>query len=70
MIPYTLISPTGLRDYAKSRGWAMLVEAAKDRLYVMSSPKHQPRQLVFPMDASAPDYAEAVALVVEKLAVL
>ncbi len=49
----------------------MLVkEAAKDRLYVLSNPSYAPRQLVFPMDTSAPDYEEAVTLVVEKLAAI
>ncbi|TAJ78855.1 MAG: hypothetical protein EPO42_07145 [Gallionellaceae bacterium] len=66
----TLIAPTDLRDYAKSRGWTLLKEAAKDRLYVMNHPRFERRQLVFPMDTTAPDYAEAIALMIEKIAVM
>ena len=66
----TLIAPTDLRDYAKAEGWMLLKEAAKDRLYVMSNPRFERRQLVFPMDTTAPDYSEAIALMVEKLAVI
>jgi hypothetical protein len=64
----TLITPTDLRDYAKDLGWDLFKEAAKDRLYVMSNPRFGQRQLVFPMDTTAPDYSEAVMLVVRKLA--
>jgi len=66
----TLIAPTDLRDYAKAQGWTLLKEAARDRLYVMSNPRFERRQLVFPMDTTAPDYAEAIALMVEKIAVM
>jgi hypothetical protein len=64
----TLIPPTDLRDYAKERGWVLVREAAKDRLCVMNHPRFERRQLVFPMDTTAPDYSEAVMLVLEKLA--
>ncbi|MCX6876014.1 MAG: hypothetical protein NTW21_19730 [Verrucomicrobia bacterium] len=66
----TLIAPTDLRDYAKAHGWTLIKEAAKDRLYVMSHPNFERRQLVFPMDTTAPDYAEAINLMVEKIAVM
>jgi hypothetical protein len=66
----TLIAPALLRDYAKAQGWTLLKDAAKDRLYVMSNPRFGQRQLVFPMDTTAPDYAEAITLVVEKLATM
>jgi hypothetical protein len=66
----TLIPPTDLRDYAKDQGWVLLKEAAKDRLYVMTNPSFDRRQLVFPMDTTAPDYSEAVMLVVGKLAAM
>ena len=66
----TLIPPTDLRDYAKDQGWVLLKEAAKDRLYVMTNPSFERRQLVFPMDTTAPDYSEAVMLVVGKLAAM
>lgn len=64
------IAPTDLRDFAKARGWVLLPEAARDRLYVLTNPRFERRQLVFPMDTNAPDYTEAVGLVVEKLAAL
>jgi hypothetical protein len=48
----------------------LLKEAAKDRLYVMTNPSFDRRQLVFPMDTTAPDYSEAVMLVVGKLAAM
>ena len=66
----TPIAPTNLRDYAKAQGWVLIKEAAKDRLYVMSNPRFERRQIVFPMDTTAPDYAEAVVLAVEKLAAM
>ena len=66
----TLISPTELLDYAKNQGWVLLNEAEKDRLYVMTNPSFDRRQLVFPMDTTAPDYSEAVMLVVGKLAAM
>lgn len=66
----TLIAPTDLRDYAKDQGWVLVKEAAKDRLYVMTNPCFERRQLVFPMDTTAPDYNEAVMLVVDKLAAM
>jgi hypothetical protein len=64
------IAPTQLRDYAKSRGWQLVKKMIDRRLYVMNHPKYERRQLVFPMDTTAPDYAEAVLLSLEKLAVL
>jgi hypothetical protein len=66
----SLIPPTDLRDYAKDLGWLLLKEAAKDRLYVMTNQRFAGRQLVFPMDTTAPDYSEAVMLVVGKLAAM
>lgn len=66
----TPIAPTDLRDYAKAKGWVLIKEAAKDRLYVLTNPSVSRGQLMFPMDTTAPDYAEAVTLVVEKLAAI
>jgi hypothetical protein len=66
----TLISPTNLRDYAENQGWVLLNEAEKDRLYVMTNPKFERRQLVFPIDTTAPDSFEAVMIVVNKLAAM
>lgn len=61
----TFIAPTDVRDYAKDQGWNLVKEAAKDRLYVMTNPRFELRQLVLPMDTTAPDYSEAIMLVVE-----
>ena len=65
-----LIPPTALRDYAKEHGWSLLREVARERIYVMSNPRYDSRQIVFPRDTSAPDYEEAVELVIGKLASL
>ncbi len=64
------IKTTGeaLRDYMQELGWGLLSEAAKDRLYVLVHPSIPSRQLVFPMDDTAPDYRESIELCVEKLA--
>ena len=61
------IAPIDLRDFLKSQGWSVLEHALADRLFVLSSPAFPSRQLVFPMDLTAPDYAETVDLVVGKL---
>jgi len=68
MNPELLIAPTDLREYAKAQGWTLVTEAAKDRLYVMNHAGMARRQLVFPMDTTAPDYSEAIELVIAKLA--
>ncbi|CAB3775838.1 hypothetical protein [Pararobbsia alpina] len=64
------IAPTDLRDFLKSQGWAVLEQALKDRLYVLENERFARRQLVFPMDLTAPDYAESVFAVVQKMAEL
>lgn len=64
------ISAVKLRDYAKARGWQIVPEAVKDRLYVLNHPDFNRRQLVFAMEESAPDYEESLMLAVEKLAEL
>ncbi|MBS7350677.1 MAG: hypothetical protein KIG95_11090 [Comamonas sp.] len=68
MTAHPPIAATELRDFLKSQGWAMLDMALRDRLFVFSHPAHAKRQLVYPMDHSAPDYAEAVQRVFSKLA--
>ena len=72
MNPDWSVAPTDLRDYLKALGWSSLGAAAalRDRLYVLENSQYPRRQLVFPMDASAPDYREAVQIVREKLAEL
>lgn len=69
-MPFSLmtIAPSNIRDYARSKGWALLPEAIPDRLYVLQNPQVNHGQLAFPMDITAPDYEEAVRLVAEKLA--
>lgn len=65
---FPFVAPADIRDYAKSLGWSLLPEAVKDRLFVLTHPELRPRQIVIPMDTSAPDYLEAVRLAVQKLA--
>lgn len=62
-----IITPIDLRDFLKSQGWSVFEQALADRLFVFSSPVFPRRQLVFPMDLTAPDYAETVDLVVGKI---
>lgn len=61
------IAPIDLRDFLKSQGWSVLEQALADRLFVFSNQAFPRRQLVFPMDLTAPDYVESVDLVVGKL---
>jgi len=64
------IAPTDLRDYLKAFGWSVLEPALKDRLYVLENETFPRRQLVFPMDTTAPDYRESLSIVFSKLAEL
>lgn len=57
-----------MRGYLQSHGWAMLEEPLSARIYAFSNGAFPGRQLVYPMDFCAPDYDEAIALVVRKLA--
>lgn len=61
------IAPTDLRDYLKSQGWTLVEQALADRLYVLAHPSFAQRQMVFPMDATAPDFDEAAKMVLKKL---
>lgn len=63
----SLPAPTDLRDFLKSRGWLLLEQAISDRLYVLENASLPRRQLVFPIDFLAPDYADSVQSVLEKL---
>ena len=65
-----LIAPTDLRDYLKGKGWLVRPEALDDRLYVLENSQFERRQLIFPVDATAPDYRDSVAIVLEKVASL
>jgi hypothetical protein len=66
----SLPAPTDLRDFLKSQGWSLLEQAMSDRLYVLESTSFPNRQLVFPMDVSAPDYVDSVQGVLEKISEL
>jgi len=63
-----IVSPTELRDFAKARGWVLVPEAMADGLCVLNHPRFRPRQLSFPMDTTAPDYADAVRSTLNRLA--
>lgn len=67
MIADQTIAPIDLRDFLKSQGWSVFDQALADRLFVFSNPAFPQRQLVFPMDLTAPDYLESVSLVFEKI---
>jgi hypothetical protein len=62
--------PTDLRDFLKSQGWSLLEQAISDRLYVLENKDFPQRQLIFPMDMSAPDYTDSVQSVLEKFSEL
>ncbi|OZB55355.1 MAG: hypothetical protein B7X35_09130 [Halothiobacillus sp. 14-56-357] len=62
------IAPTDLRDYLKAFGWILLEPAMRDRLYVLENSKFPKRQIVFPMDTTAPDYSESLSIIFSKLA--
>ncbi|WP_157205462.1 hypothetical protein [Methylomonas koyamae] len=62
-----LVTPIDLRELAKSLGWELVDEGLVDRLYVLRNKSYPRRQLVFPMDMTAPDYAESSYKQIEKL---
>jgi hypothetical protein len=62
------IAPTDLRDFLKSLGWSVFEPARAERLYVLENSAFPRRQLIFPMDLSAPDYVESTDLVISKIA--
>ena len=66
----SLVAPTDLRDFLKSKGWSLVEQALADRLYVLQNAKFERRQLVFPMDANAPDFNESVISVFSKISEL
>ncbi|MBV7532890.1 hypothetical protein [Chitinophaga sp. sic0106] len=67
---YQHIAAADLRDYAKSQGWQQLPEALADGLFVLNNPRYAQRQIVFPIDASACDYVDAIDIALHKLAFL
>lgn len=62
------LNPTDLRDFLKSQGWMSIEAALKRRIYAFDHPAFPRRQLIYPMDTTAPDYEEAVQRVIAKLA--
>ncbi len=64
---FEIIAPTDLRDFLKSRGWCLIDAAIKDGLYALSNDQYKRRQLIFPIDDSAVDYADCVETVISKL---
>lgn len=64
------IPATDLRDYTKLLGWSFIPEAIKDKLFVANNPNFSRRQINFPIEATAPDYAEAIQLTISKIAQL
>lgn len=61
------LAPTDLRDYLLAQGWNLNQAGLADRLYVLANERCERRQLVFPMDITAPDYEESVGKVIDKL---
>lgn len=61
------IAPTDLRDFLKSRGWSLIDEAIKDGLFALNNEQYKRRQLIFPIDDSAVDYADCVETAIKKL---
>lgn len=67
---FSKIASADLRDYTKLHGWNFLTEAIKDKLFVASNPQFNKRQINFPIETTAPDYAEAIELAISKIAEL
>lgn len=65
-----IIDPTDLRDYLKSTGWQVVEAALDDDLYLLRNKSEEGRELTFPTQKSAPDYLDAVRIVLEKLEAL
>lgn len=66
----SVLAPTDLRDFLTAQGWEVCPEGLPDRMYVLGNPRFARRQLAFPMDVNAPDYAESVRHAIDKLAEL
>lgn len=67
---FSKIASADLRDYSKLHGWNFLTEAIKDKIFVANNAQFEKRQINFPIDATAPDYAEAIQLTITKIAEL
>lgn len=67
MTSFKDIDPTNLRDYLKSIGWQVVEAALDDDLYLLRNHGSEGRELVFPTQKAAPDYLDAVGIVLDKL---
>lgn len=67
MTSMAMIAPTDLRDFLKSLGWSVVEPALQDRLYLLQNDRFAHRQLAFPMDVTAPDFSDSVAITFSKL---
>jgi len=66
MISNRVIAPMDLRDFLKSRDWVLIPAALERSLFAFNHPDHLRRQLMFPMDMTVDDYAEAVDMLIQK----
>ncbi len=62
-----IVTSADLVAYAQSLGWMTVEYPVKDGLYVLWHKSFPERQLVFPIDATSPDYYEAMLRAVEKI---
>lgn len=62
------ISPIGLRNYIIGKGWELVPEVSKGRLYLFNSPFNDFTQLMFSEDRLHRHYDEMINIVIEKLA--
>jgi len=67
MKPPRSVDPTQLRDFLKSLGWHVVPEAIDDEIFLFRHPEASGRELAFPSQKDAPDYSDAVEIVVHKL---
>lgn len=62
------VTPIEIRDYAISYGWLLVKEALRDGLFVLSSPAHNYKQLIFPIEPQTAEFNDMAELAVKKLA--
>ena len=66
-VPSKLSKSADVANHLKSLGWSALEAGLADGLYVFENPVFPRRQLVFPVDETAPDYLESLNTAVSKL---
>lgn len=62
-------SPKILQELLESQGWRQ-ASSYGSILYIFDHPSYPGRQMVFPVDATAPDYIESAQSVLQKLSLL